>query len=99
MLSGVDRLVPGDGAHESRDFSVRFHIHPDVRVSPLPNGGVLLKLANGEGWRFRAQGGGIAVEESIYLGGEVVRRTEQLVVAGSVKNTPAEVGWVFEHVG
>jgi len=99
MLAGVDRLAPGDGEHQTRDFSIRFHLHPDVRVSALPNGGVLLKLANGEGWRFRAQGGGIAVEESIYLGGEVVRRAEQLVVSGSVKNAAAEVGWVFEHVG
>lgn len=99
MLVGVDRLVPVNEARESKEFSIRFHLHPDVRVSALPNGGVLLKLANGEGWHFRAQGGGIAVDESIYLGGDVVRRAEQLVVAGSVKNTAAEIGWVFEHVG
>ena len=35
----------------------RFHIHPDVRVSRLEGGGILLKLPNGEGWRFRAGGG------------------------------------------
>jgi uncharacterized heparinase superfamily protein len=99
MLTGVDRLTPDDAIHESREFSIRFHVHPDVRVSALPNGGILLKQANGEGWRFRAQGGGIAVEESVYLGGEVVRRAEQLVVAGSVKNVTTEIGWVFEQVG
>jgi uncharacterized heparinase superfamily protein len=98
MLAGVDRLMPVNGAHGSKDFSIRFHVHPDVRVSALPNGGALLRLANGEGWRFRAQGGGVAIEESIYLGGDLVRRAEQLVVAGSVKNAATEVGWVFEHV-
>ena len=59
---------------------MRFHIHPDVRVSRLEGGGILLKLPGGEGWRFRAGGGELGVEESIYLGGEVVRRAEQLVI-------------------
>ena len=50
-------------------FAVRFHIHPDVRVSRLEGGGILLKLPSGEGWRFRAGGGELEVEESVYLGG------------------------------
>jgi len=75
-LSGLDRLVPRAGTRDGTEFTLRFHIHPDVRASTSQNGGILLKLANGEGWRFRAQGGGIAVEESIYLGGEATRRCE-----------------------
>ena len=69
-------------------FAVRFHIHPDVRVSRLEGGGILLKLPNGEGWRFRAGGGELTVEESIYLGGDMVRRTEQLVITGQVQRYP-----------
>lgn len=99
VLSGIDRLVPSGNARDAKEFAVRFHVHPDVRVSAAQNGGVLLKLANGEGWRFRAQGGGVAVEESVYLGGDVVRRGEQLVIAGAVKNTPVEIGWLFEQIG
>lgn len=98
-LSGIDRLVPNGNARDSREFAIRFHIHPDVRVSTSQSGGVLLRLPSGEGWRFRAQGAGIAVEESVYLGGDVVRRAEQLVIAGTVKNTPVEVGWLFEQIG
>jgi uncharacterized heparinase superfamily protein len=97
MLTGADRLVPvGNPARTS--FVVRFHIHPDVRVSRLEGGGILLKLPNGEGWRFRAGGGEVTVEESIYLGGEVVRRAEQLVIAGTVQTAPAEIAWVFEQI-
>jgi uncharacterized heparinase superfamily protein len=69
-----------------------------VRVSPLDGGGILLKLPGGEGWRFRAGGGGLSVEESVYLGGPVVRRTEQLVVSGTMKDSPAEIAWVFEQI-
>jgi uncharacterized heparinase superfamily protein len=100
MVTGADRLVPaaknlGPGPLA---FAVRFHIHPDVRVSRLEGGGILLKLPGGEGWRFRAGGGEVGIEESIYLGGGVVRRTEQLVIAASIKDSPAEVAWVFEQV-
>jgi uncharacterized heparinase superfamily protein len=100
IVTGRDRLVPtGPAFHAGLSFAVRFHIHPDVRVSRLEGGGILLKLPGGEGWRFRAGGGQVGVEESVYLGGGVVRRTEQLVVSGSMKDAPADVAWVFEQVG
>jgi len=97
MVTGRDRLIPTHKG-ESLAFTVRFHIHPDVRVSRLDGGGILLKLPGGEGWRFRTGGGVLDVEESVYLGGPLVRRSEQLVVSGTVKNAPAEIAWVFEQI-
>jgi uncharacterized heparinase superfamily protein len=99
MVTGADRLVAaGKGPTSQLSFAVRFHIHPDVRVSRLEGGGIILKLPGGEGWRFRAGGGEISVEESVYLGGDVVRRTEQLVIAATLRECPAEVAWVFEQI-
>ena len=99
VLSGVDRLLPAPGHvdRKSVSYAIRFHIHPDVRVSPNQGGGFILKLPNGEGWRFRCSGSG-AIEESVYLGTGSVRRTEQFVVSGSVKDTAVEVGWTFEQM-
>lgn len=97
MVTGRDRLLPVY-AKGPQSFAVRFHIHPDVRVSRLEGGGILLKLPGGEGWRFRAGGGHLEVEESVYLGGATVRRTEQLVLSGTVKEIPTEIAWVFEQV-
>jgi uncharacterized heparinase superfamily protein len=103
MVTGRDRLVPDTGNGDARSigglsYAVRFHIHPDVRVSRLDGGGILLKLPGGEGWRFRAGGGHLEVEESVYLGGPTVRRAEQLVVSGITKDSPAEIAWVFEQI-
>jgi uncharacterized heparinase superfamily protein len=99
MVTGADRLVAA-GKHlvGNLPFAVRFHIHPDVRVSRLEGGGVLLKLHGGEGWRFRCGGGELRVEESVYLGSGVVRKAEQLVISGVVNQSPAEVAWVFEQI-
>ncbi len=102
ILTGSDHLLPypkGRKRTASLPFAIRFHIHPDVRVSPSQGGDVLLKLPNGEGWRFRAGMGQVTIEESIYLGGESVRRNDQLVVVGEVKDAPVEIAWVFEQIG
>jgi len=97
MVTGGDRLM-GPGKGGPLVFAVRFHIHPDVRVTRLEGGGILLKLPNGEGWRFRAGGGELSVEESIYLGGAQVRRAEQLVISCILRETPADIAWVFEQI-
>jgi uncharacterized heparinase superfamily protein len=99
MLTGADRLAANNGTVAGRvPFAARFHIHPDVRVSRLEGGGILLKLPNGEGWRFRCGGGELSVEESVYLGSGQVRRTEQLVITGNVRDAAAEIAWVFEQI-
>ena len=98
-VTGADRLIPKEGKKAKElPFAVRFHIHPDIRMSPSQGGGILLKLPNGEGWRFRT-GASAMIEESVYLGGEQVRRTEQIVLTGSVKDRQVEVAWVFEQIG
>ena len=98
MLTGGDRLAATRKPSGRPGFAVRFHIHPDVRVSRLEGGGILLKLPGGEGWRFRAGGGDVSIEESVYLGGGTVRRTEQLVISGTVREAPVDIAWVFEQI-
>lgn len=105
-LTGVDRVIPGAAPARSRRgrnefaFAIRFHVHPDVRLSLAQGGGsVILKLASGEGWRFRASGAeSLTIEDSIYLGGGAMRRAEQLVITGHVKDMPAECAWLLEQV-
>jgi uncharacterized heparinase superfamily protein len=98
-LSGSDRLLPNTKTSGTgHAFAIRFHIHPEVRLSLSQAGDVILKLPNGEGWRFRATAP-VTVEESVYLGGDTIRRSEQIVVTGSVANAPVDVAWLFEQIG
>jgi uncharacterized heparinase superfamily protein len=97
-VTGADRLVPVKAQREAISFTLRFHLHPEIRMSRLEGGAMLLKLPNGEGWRFRAGGGELDIQESIYAGGETLRRTEQLVVTGEVHDGPVEAAWVFEQI-
>ena len=99
-LTGCDRLLPRT-AHRSRaavPFATRFHVHPDIRLSPSQRGDILLKLPNGEGWRFR-HGGSVAVEESVYVERDSVRHSEQIVLSGTIRDDSVEIAWVFEQMG
>jgi uncharacterized heparinase superfamily protein len=80
-------------------FTLRFHLHPDVSASPQQGGeAVLLRLRSGAGWRLRADGGQISIEDSIYLGGAEPRRSEQVVITGS-PDGPQQVKWAISKVG
>ena len=89
---------------EDPDFAIRFHIHPDARVSLAHDRtNVLVLLPNGDGWQFRARSGGgeceIDIEESVYLGsGDTTRRAEQIVVAGRVFRGEARVNWAWRRL-
>ncbi len=79
-LSGEDTLSGGSGG---REFAVRFHLHPEVRVSRVHGGQGALLNHSRRGWRFAAEDAPVGLEESVYLGAAgVVRRTHQLVIAG-----------------
>ncbi|MPY68863.1 MAG: hypothetical protein GEU92_02125 [Alphaproteobacteria bacterium] len=95
-LRGED-TIDGSGAHR---FAVRFHLHPAVKASLVQQGStVLLRLASGGGWRLRAGGGTISLQESVYLGasGEV-RRTGQIVIAGAARDGQGQVKWALSRM-
>lgn len=101
-LYGLDTLVPPHHARRSPrpgQFAVRFHIHPDVRLSLAQDGAsVLLRTAAGRGFRFRAQGGALTIAESVYLGdGAAVRRGEQIVVSGEAGET-TRIDWSLKAI-
>ena len=80
-------------------YAIRFHLHPSVNATMQRDGeAVLLRLPSGAGWRLRADGAPIALEESVYLGGAEARRTEQVVLGGR-QDGPQYVKWAISKVG
>ncbi len=98
--SGDD--IRGEDAVEGaapQPYTVRFHLHPEVDASVQQDGeAVLLRLSSGSGWRLRADGARLTLEESIYLGGPTPRRTEQVVLTG-FQDGPQQVKWAISKVG
>ncbi|MGH6990259.1 MAG: heparinase II/III family protein, partial [Stellaceae bacterium] len=93
-LRGEDRLKGPAG----QGFSIRFHLHPDVQVSLIQEGAsALLRLTGGSGWRLRVQGAVMSIGESVYLGGETLRKTRQIVLDGHVGSGGATVRWALKR--
>jgi uncharacterized heparinase superfamily protein len=94
-LRGEDRIE----ADQPQPFMIRFHLHPSVTASlQQDNGAVLLRLPSGQGWRLRADGARISVEESVYFGGLEARRAEQVVLTGH-QDGPQTVKWAITRLG
>lgn len=87
-IRGEDSLfVPLGAVPIRRDqvaFALRFHVHPKVRVSLSQDRSSALLVVNGKaGWRFRTDGGQVALEDSVYLAtGSAPVKTQQLVIYG-----------------
>ena len=98
--SGED--IRGEDVVEAPDpqpYVLRFHLHPGVSASLQQDGEtVLLRLPGGGGWRLRAEGARMTLEESVYLGSAAPRRSEQVVLT-SRADGPQQVKWAISKVG
>jgi uncharacterized heparinase superfamily protein len=93
-LRGEDRLAGLPGAA----FAVRFHLHPSVQASLARDGNAaLLRLPSGTLWRLRAAGAEMSLGESVYLGSGEARRTQQVVLSGTVVPGGVTVRWAIRR--
>jgi len=109
-IRGEDRLMPPlrgrrgqKSARGELPYAIRFHVHPDVRLSlSSDRQKALMRLPNGQGWQFRAlseNGAQLAVEQSVYLGEGHIRPCEQIVVHGETVAGQARVIWALQFAG
>jgi uncharacterized heparinase superfamily protein len=94
-LRGEDMVeVGGDGVVPT--FTLRFHLHPGVAASLLQDeSAALLRLPSGIGWKLRAKGARVALEESVYIGGEPRRSSQVVLVADEGEGS---VQWAITRV-
>ena len=90
---GRNRLL---GSLPQDEFS---QLAPHFKEVLLEKGKVLQEPGETIGSVYFPHGGMISVEESVYVGQGSVRRAEQLVLSGFVKDDPVETAWTFEQVG
>jgi uncharacterized heparinase superfamily protein len=100
-LRGEDRFAaPSTAPARPCDFTVRFHLHPDVQAMAAQDGrSVVLRLPKSGGWRLRSAGAQLALEPSIYLGQPGhVRRSQQIVLSGRVETGETVVKWAVQRM-
>ncbi len=102
-LRGEDLLVPaGKKAKNGKvGFAIRFHLGPGVEVGLSEDGhGAGLALPDGSYWQFRAGGGQVSVEESIWADGHGRPQSiQQIVVSGLVSRGGGNFAWLLKKMG
>lgn len=102
-VRGEDLLLPAERRRKPAEtpFVLRFHLAPLVDVSLTADGmGALLRIDMGALWQFRAGGGSLAIEESLWVDGDGrPQPTSQLVVSATAEPGGSSLGWVFRRVG
>ncbi|MBV9077379.1 MAG: heparinase II/III family protein, partial [Methylobacteriaceae bacterium] len=104
LLAGEDRLISErDDDRRPADATLRFHLHPFVKVARGETAASLLLLPpNGPPWAFTAEDGTLALEESVFHGGpDGWRPTLQLVLRHETSplDRSPRVRWRFERRG
>jgi uncharacterized heparinase superfamily protein len=94
-VRGEDRL-DGPAGHP---FTLRFHLHPLAQVLAVHSGeAALIRLASGAGFRLRATGAAMSIEESVYFGAnDERRRSSQIVLTGATGKGGATVKWALRR--
>ena len=97
-LSGIDKLLAKGPINPEHYYTIRFHIHPQIKAS-LHNKGSLVQLVcpDGETWEFDAPGAELHLEDSIYLSDVYGhRKTSQIIIYGMIQEMPS-VAWQFRR--
>jgi len=102
-LRGEDLLVPAarKGKNGKVGFAIRFHLGAGVDVRLSEDGqGAGLALADGTYWQFRAGGGQLSIEESIWADGQGRPvPIHQLVIHGLVSRGGGNFAWLLKKMG
>jgi uncharacterized heparinase superfamily protein len=97
-LDGEDILSPppkGRFKGHDADFALRFHLHPAVKASRLPDArGVMLILPSHDVWTFEAFDEEVDLEDSVFLAGnDGPRRTAQIVIRHEEARQAPSIRW------
>lgn len=96
-IEGIDSLKCKNLENKNLTFSVRFHIHPDIRITKTMGNDILLSSSSGEGWIFRSPQIPTKIEKNLYFGNsDNIKETSFILLEGSVENENTNIIWHLE---
>ncbi|MFM7990298.1 MAG: heparinase II/III family protein, partial [Candidatus Fonsibacter sp.] len=96
-IEGIDNLNCKNLENKNLTFSVRFHIHPDIRITKTMGNDILLSSTNGEGWIFRSPQIPTKIEKNLYFGNSNnIRESSFILLEGNIENENTNIIWHLE---
>ena len=96
-IEGIDSLKCKNLENKNLTFSVRFHIHPNIRITKTMGNDILLSSSGGEGWIFRSPQIPTKIEKNLYFGNsDNIKETSFILLEGNVENENTNIIWHLE---
>jgi len=96
-IEGIDSLKCKNPENKNLTFSVRFHIHPDIRITKTMGNDILLSSSGGEGWIFRSPQIPTKIEKNLYFGNSVnIKESSFILLEGNIENENTNIIWHLE---
>ena len=100
-LRGEDTLLPQGKPKDSTAVHVRFHLGPDIEITPTDKAQTaLLRMEDGSNWAFAAAGGTLSIDDSLWVDEEGrPHPTRQLVITTDTNKGGLTIGWQLRFLG
>jgi uncharacterized heparinase superfamily protein len=96
-IEGIDSLKCKSLENKNLTFSVRFHIHPDIRITKTMGNDILLSSSEGEGWIFRSPQIPTKIEKNLYFGNpDNIKESSFILLEGNIDNENTNIIWHLE---
>lgn len=96
-IEGIDSLKCKNPKNKNLTFSVRFHIHPDIRITKTMGNDILLSSSGGEGWIFRSPQIPTKIEKNLYFGNsDNIKGSSFILLEGNIENENTNIIWHLE---
>ena len=96
-VEGIDNLKCKNLENKNLTYSVRFHIHPDIRITKTMGNDILLSSNNGEGWIFRSPQIPTKIEKNLYFGNpNNIKESSFILLEGNIENENTNIIWHLE---
>ena len=96
-IEGIDSLKCKNLENKNLTFSVRFHIHPDIRITKTMGNDILLSSSVGEGWIFRSPQIPTKIEKNLYFGNsDNIKESSFILLEGNIENENTNIIWHLE---
>ena len=96
-VEGIDNLKCKNLENKNLTYSVRFHVHPDIRITKTMGNDILLSSNSGEGWIFRSPQIPTKIEKNLYFGNpNIIKESSFILLEGNIENENTNIIWHLE---